>query len=183
MTRLSLVLVAIFAASLAFSQAGPEQTEKTKPDTTKTEKTRPDTTKVEKKADEAKAKLEKDETGRTKDDSAGPSGHLKRALFTTAIEEHEPAGSVDSLSTAIDQVYFFTEIVGLQGDMITHRWTHRGEVRAEVPFSIGGPRWRVYSSKQLLPAWTGEWTVEVLGADGKVLGTKRLVYYGAKGAQ
>lgn len=183
MTRLSLVLVAIFTASLAFSQAGPEQTEKTKPDTTKTDVTKPDTTKAEKKVDEVKARSEKEETGTTREDSAGPSGQLTRALFTTAIQEHEPVGSVDSLSTATDQVYFFTEIAGLQGDTITHRWTHGGEVRAEVPFSIGGPRWRVYSSKKLLPAWTGEWIVEVLGADDKVLGTKRLVYYAAKSAQ
>ncbi len=166
-------LVAVFTASVAFAQIGPKQKEKTKPDTTKTQE------KVEK----PKAKPEKTEIITTKQEIAEPSGHLKRALFTTAIEEREPVDSIDSLSTATEQVYFFTEIVDLQGHTITHRWTHGGEVRAEVPIAIGGPRWRVYSSKQLLAAWTGEWMVEVVDADGNVLGKKQLVYYSDESAE
>ena len=101
-------------------------------------------------------------------------------LVAAAIEEREPVGSLDSLSTTTEQVYFFTEIVGLEDHTVTHRWLHGGEVRAEVPIAVGGPRWRAYSSKKMLPAWTGEWVVEVEDADGSILGTKRLVYYGAE---
>ncbi|NIO29580.1 MAG: DUF2914 domain-containing protein [Candidatus Latescibacteria bacterium] len=168
-----LALVAIFAASLAFAQAGPEQKEKAKPDTAKTEE----------KAEKSKAKPEELDVKETKEEEAALSGHLKRALFTIDIEEREPVGSVDSLSTATEQVYFFTEIIGLQDHTITHRWMHGGEVRAEVPIAIGGPRWRVYSSKKLIPAWTGEWKVEVVDAEGNVLGTKLLVYYSAMEAE
>ena len=105
------------------------------------------------------------------------SPSIINALFSTAVEDREPAGSIDSLSTASDQVYFFTEIIGFQGRTVTHRWSHGGEVVAEVPFEIGGPRWRVYSSKKFLPSWTGKWTVEVVDEEGKVHLAKQLTYY------
>ena len=44
----------------------------------------------------------------------------------------------------------------------THRWTYNGEVKASVEFNVRGPRWRVYSSKNMTPEWTADWTVDVL---------------------
>jgi hypothetical protein len=34
---------------------------------------------------------------------------------------------------------------------------------------VGGPRWRVYSSKELDSSWLGEWTVSVIDAYDRVL--------------
>lgn len=144
-------------------------------------KDKPDKEKLEKAQTKAESKVKK--AGVRKNEAAGLSKHLKRAQFAAAIEEREPVGSLDSLSNATEQVYFFTEIVGLQGQTITHRWTHDGEVRAEVPISIGGPRWRAHSSKKFLRAWTGEWKVDVVDHEGNLIGSKRLVYYSAKGSQ
>ena len=36
--------------------------------------------------------------------------------------------------------------------------------------------WRVWSNKQLLPAWLGEWTVSVLSAEDEVLATESFTY-------
>lgn len=101
--------------------------------------------------------------------SSPVSGSVARALFTTAIEEREPVDDVDTLSTAVDKIYFFTEVHDMSGGTVTHRWMHNGEVKAEVPFQINGPKWRVYSSKNLLSDWTGEWTVQVVSDAGKIL--------------
>jgi hypothetical protein len=106
------------------------------------------------------------------------SSHILRAMFTDAVVEREPASDVDSLTTDVDRVYFFTEIVDMQGKQVTHRWMHDGEVVAEVPFEIGGPRWRVYSSKRLLPSWTGRWTVAVVDESGKKLLEDSFTYAG-----
>jgi len=43
-------------------------------------------------------------------------------------------------------------------------------------FDVGGPRWRVWSSKNLWPTWIGVWSVEVLSADGEVLYQKEFNY-------
>jgi hypothetical protein len=39
----------------------------------------------------------------------------------------------------------------------------------EVNFNVGSNRWRSYSSKNLLPEWTGIWTVSVIDDKGNVL--------------
>lgn len=103
--------------------------------------------------------------------------YVKRAVFTTGIEDREPVNEVDSVSTDSTQVFFFTEIVDLPNTTVTHRWIYNGETVAEVPFQIGGPRWRVYSSKKLLPEWTGTWKVEVVDADGIAMDSRSFVYY------
>jgi hypothetical protein len=46
----------------------------------------------------------------------------------------------------------------------------------EKSFEVGGDRWRVWTSKTLLPDWTGTWTVKVLNEDGSVLERKTFEY-------
>lgn len=104
------------------------------------------------------------------------SEHVARAVFTTAIRDREPIDKVENLATDVDSVFFFTEIVDMQGSTIVHRWMHGGEKMAEVSFEIGGPRWRVFSKKTLIPAWTGAWTVEVLDGSGATLRTESFEY-------
>jgi len=108
---------------------------------------------------------------------AASSEVIKRAVFTSAIVDREPVDQLDSLATGVDSVYFFTEIMGMDGEPVTHRWLRDGVVMAEVVIRVGGPRWRAYSMKTLLPEWTGAWTVEVMDGDGHKLAENGLVYY------
>jgi hypothetical protein len=91
-----------------------------------------------------------------------------RSHFTRGITDREP---VDHLTTAsnITPLYFFTELVDMTGTEVMHRWRFEGQIMADVRFQVEGPRWRVYSSKELLPEWNGLWTVQVLDQDGNVL--------------
>jgi len=104
------------------------------------------------------------------------ASEIKRAMFTTSIVDREPSDQIDTLNTPAEKVIFFTEIVGMEGKTITHKWTYKGEVKAEVSFDIGGVRWRVYSSKTLIPAWVGTWKVTVVDGEGNTLHEARLVY-------
>ena len=109
-------------------------------------------------------------------------GQLVRATFSTRIEEREPTDPIEQLTTAFDHVFFFTELVGRQGEEILHRWEYAGELVAEVPLAILGPRWRVYSSKRLPSDATGTWTVTVVGSSGEVLAQRVLEYSSAEPA-
>ena len=109
-------------------------------------------------------------------------GQLVRAPFSTRIEEREPTDPIEQLTTAFDHVFFFTELVGRQGEEILHRWEYAGELVAEVPLAILGPRWRVYSSKRLPSDATGTWTVTVVGSSGEVLAQRVLEYISAEPA-
>lgn len=113
-------------------------------------------------------------------ESQALGGRIARSTFTTNIVDREPVDSITELSTASDRVYYFTELLGMAGQTITHRWSHNGEVVAEVSFNVGGPRWRVWSSKNLMPAWSGDWKVSVVNAAGEVLGGNRFTYGAAQ---
>ena len=93
---------------------------------------------------------------------------VARHQFTTSIENREPVDALTDVMN-VNPIYYFTELTGYQDSAVTHRWVFNGEVMAEVTFNVGGPRWRVYSSKQLLPEWDGEWKVEVVDQAGVVV--------------
>lgn len=101
------------------------------------------------------------------------SAAVARSQFAHDIVEREPVDAIDSVFYATgndtDKIYYFTELVGLNGKTISHRWEYEGEVVATVAFDIGSDRWRVYSSKTLLPSMTGQWRVVVVDAEGNAL--------------
>lgn len=101
---------------------------------------------------------------------------VARAVFTSAIEEREPVDQISELTNASDRIYFFTEIRGMEGHTITHRWEQGGEVRAEVTFNVSGSRWRVWSSKKLQDSWLGEWTVSVVDDGGNTMSQEKFSY-------
>ena len=113
-------------------------------------------------------------------ESQAQGGRIARSAFTTGVVEREPVDSITELTTAIDHVYYYTELLGMAGQSITHRWSYNDTVIAEVTFDVGGPRWRVWSSKNLVPGWTGDWKVSVVNSAGEVLGGNRFAYTAAQ---
>lgn len=88
-------------------------------------------------------------------------------------ESREPLGVADVFPTAIERLYCFTRLTGAADTTgITHVWFHEDRTRGKVPLAVRSPDWRTWSSKTMLPRWTGEWEVRVLDRDGLVLGTK-----------
>lgn len=98
------------------------------------------------------------------------------ATFTTEISEREPVDNVSFLGNDKRVIYFFTDLRHMQGQIIRHVWTYRGTEMGSVEFEVKGARWRVWSSKQLLPAWLGAWNVSVLNAEDEVLATESFTY-------
>jgi hypothetical protein len=128
-------------------------------------------------ADAATAQVTASATENAAPAQSQPVGHVARAIFTTAIADREPVDQIETLSTSVDRVFFFTDLRELGGQIVTHRWEFAGKVMAEVTFKVGnGTRWRVYSSKNLLPDWTGTWTVVVSNQDGQPLQTSTFEY-------
>jgi hypothetical protein len=95
-------------------------------------------------------------------------------MFTSSIVGREP---VDQLTqtNAGQQIYYFTELVGLQGHVITHKWERDGAFQLGLQFPVSGSPWRVNSSKSISPSLPGTWTVTVLNDDGSILHRDTLV--------
>ena len=105
-----------------------------------------------------------------------PHANISNAVFALDVEDRVPINIVEEADNSLGKIYFFTNIRNLSGERITHRWIYEGRVMADVSFNINGPRWRVWSSKNLWNTWIGEWRVEVLTNDGSVLYEKVFNY-------
>lgn len=120
-----------------------------------------------------------DTSGQTMTASPAPvpvQGAVARAAITKGIEDREPIDNLAEVTTDTDKVYYFTELRDMEGQTVTHRWEYNGETMAEVAFDVGGPRWRVYSSKNLMPEWTGQWRVSVVDAAGNIVRGDTFMY-------
>ena len=115
-------------------------------------------------------------TTEIKEQSGFSRGSVVRSAFTTKVEDREPAENLQKLSNDKGKVMFFTELRDMSGQTAIHRWEHAGKVVAEVEFNVKGPRWRVWSSKNLMPQATGDWKVSVINAAGEVISEKNLSY-------
>lgn len=104
-------------------------------------------------------------------ESAAAAPTVVRAEVCADVVEREPVQTSTSFSADVGQLYCFTEIRGAEGTTVTHAWIHEGTTRARVELPVRSNRWRTWSSKQILPEWTGAWQVKILDADGVVLET------------
>ena len=104
------------------------------------------------------------------------TGTVARATFTKDVAEREPVDAIDKLTADNSKVYYFTELRDMAGQTVTHRWEYNGKVMAEVPFTVNGSRWRVFSSKNLHDSWLGEWKVSVIDQAGGTLAVNTFSY-------
>jgi hypothetical protein len=109
-------------------------------------------------------------------DNAQGTSPVIRALFTTAINDHEPAESMSELNSDTERVFLFTELRDMTGERVIHSWEYKGEVITEMHIDVEGPLWKGWSSKTLTPAMQGTWTVVVMNAAGEILAEKTLDY-------
>ena len=96
------------------------------------------------------------------------------AKVCSAIEDRQPAGVADRFDAGVEQLYLWSKITGaIDSTAITHIWLYEGKEIAVVELPVKSASWRTWSSKKLLPAWTGEWEARVVGPDGVTMATTR----------
>lgn len=90
------------------------------------------------------------------------------AAITSAIDERNPADSLNTVAQPVDKLFCFTRVVGAQEDTwITHVWYYEGKEMARVRLAVSSSNWRTWSSKKILPQWSGQWQVHILDAQGE----------------
>ena len=102
---------------------------------------------------------------------------VEKMVFCTGIEDRAPAGENTQFFEQAERIYCFTRIGGAADTLeVTHVWYYGDEEKARVPLAVKSASWRTWSSKKMLPAWTGAWRVDVLGPGGEVLMSREFVY-------
>lgn len=106
----------------------------------------------------------------TTSQAATPQLAVAQAVITTGVQDLQPADSLGSVPADVGTVYCWTRITGAEGDVqIEHVWYHGDQEMARVPLRVAGSNWRTFSSKRIVPEWTGQWRVDVVGPNGNVL--------------
>jgi len=95
-------------------------------------------------------------------------GPIARAVFTSGVQDREPIDRLDTVAADAGVLVFFTELSGLAGSRVEHRWVSEDRVPLELTFDVGADHWRVWTQRGLSAGESGPWTVEVL-VDGEVL--------------
>jgi len=98
-------------------------------------------------------------------------------VFCTGIEDRVPVGESTQFFESAARIYCYTRISGAADTLdVAHVWYFDGEEKARVDLAVRSASWRTWSSKKMLPGWSGLWRVDVLGPDGKVLLSREFVY-------
>jgi hypothetical protein len=103
-----------------------------------------------------------------------PAARLKVAEMVIAHgydpEARRPVEPATAFAADVGKIYCFTRITGAEEPTsVVHAWYHEGKTMAKVTLAVGAASWRTYSSKNVLPAWTGRWEVKVLDDTDAVL--------------
>jgi len=101
---------------------------------------------------------------------------VAQSTFTTNVVQREPVDNITTLSTSANRVYYFADLRNMTGQTVTQRWEYKGHVVSQMPFKVGGPRWRVYSLQTLKPSLAGEWKASVVNAAGVTLAVNTFDY-------
>ena len=104
------------------------------------------------------------------------SGSVANATFTSNVASGAPVDFRDTFFTGTSVVYYYSELLGLAGQTVTHRWALEGKVMQEVPIKVASNRHPAYSKMELKPQWTGNWTVTVADAKGQVIDRRNFAY-------
>jgi hypothetical protein len=92
---------------------------------------------------------------------------IEDAAVCQEVVDREPVGISDLFAKEKFQLYCYCRVVGAEpGTEITHNWYHKGNLKASVKLNVRSSDYRTWSSKTILPQWTGEWMVEILSEDG-----------------
>jgi len=103
---------------------------------------------------------------------------VEEISITTRIVRGDPVDAVQRISSsAIKEIYCFTKVVSPDDGQreIVHAWYRKDELISRFRLPVSGTSWRTYSKKLVTPDMAGEWRVEVLDSDGKLLKTTKFI--------
>ncbi|HHJ80916.1 MAG TPA: hypothetical protein ENJ65_04710, partial [Candidatus Tenderia electrophaga] len=60
------------------------------------------------------------------------NGSVTRSAFTLAVVNREPKQKITRLSNNQRHIYYFSELKGMTGQNVIHRWLYNGQTMAEL---------------------------------------------------
>lgn len=107
------------------------------------------------------------------------SAAVKRFSLAQSVLNREPRGDLDDITynaAGFTSVSAFSEVIGLNGEVLHYRWLQEGTEVAVVRVRVGANRWRSHSTKRMDRSMEGPWRVELLDSKGTLLASIDFVF-------
>jgi hypothetical protein len=116
--------------------------------------------------------VEEEEKAPSKQIEESPSAMIKveKIACGMGVEERELQDEAITFSSETERIYCWSLITGCEEPtVVEHVWYYGGDEKARVALDIKYPRMRTWSYKTMMPEWKGDWKVEVIDDNGKLL--------------
>ncbi len=104
--------------------------------------------------------------------AAGEGLNITEMAVTTKIVRGNPIDAVRRISSlSVKALYCFTRIVNKSGEETTikHLWYRNGEQVRETELPVRNEKWRTYSKREIDRESAGDWRVDAVDSEGKLL--------------
>lgn len=86
------------------------------------------------------------------------------------VTDRMPVGTAENFAPDVEKVFLWCQVEGAPAPTtVRHVWYYGSEEMTSVELSVDASPWRTWSSKTILPSWTGKWEVKILDATGSEL--------------
>jgi len=107
---------------------------------------------------------------------AQTQGSVANATFTANVADGAPVDFRQQFTNSTPVVYYYGELLGLAGQTVKMRWSLEGQPMQETSVVVTRARQPSWSMMKMQPKWTGNWTVDVLNGEGKVIDSRNFAY-------
>ena len=107
---------------------------------------------------------------------AQTQGSVANATFTANVADGAPVDFRQQFTNSTPVVYYYGELLDLAGQTVKMRWSLEGKTMQETSVVVTRARQPSWSMMKMQPQWTGNWTVEVLNGEGKVIDRRNFAY-------
>ncbi len=88
----------------------------------------------------------------------------------TSVENRQPVGTDSVFSDDAGKLYCFTKLTSqTDSSEISHVWFYQDKQMAKIDLPVKAKSWRTWSAKTIMPAWKGDWKVEIQDSNGTVI--------------
>lgn len=97
---------------------------------------------------------------------------VRRFALAPTVVRNEPRGDLADVrrdARGVAQIAAFSEVVGLNGELLDYVWIHGGREMARVRVPVRSDRWRSHSTKRIAGREQGIWRIELRDAAGTLL--------------
>ena len=106
--------------------------------------------------------------------SAQSGGPVARMVITTGLDAQAyPVSNLSTVDSTIGRVLFYTEIAGVPGIPVAHRWIYEGVLVATIVLPVNASYVRVWSWLNIDNSMVGNWEAQVTDINGYILGSRQ----------